>query len=93
MLKQKKKKLKEKNLLLPTVWKGDLSKTPPYHRASSLWAYMRIFTPSLWSLWTEDTDVLLQRTSSVFFAKNQSDVNRCLYLEERRFFPSDSDNL
>lgn len=27
------------------------------------------------------------------FAPNQSDVNRCLYYEERHFFSSDSDNL
>lgn len=48
--KQRKKK-KEKTLLLPTVWKHGLSKnTSIYHRASSLWAYMRTFTPSLSSL-------------------------------------------
>lgn len=50
MLKTKQKKKEERKkkiLLLPTVWKGDLRKTPPYHRASSPWAYMRTFTTLL----------------------------------------------
>lgn len=45
-------------------------KTPPHHRALSPWAYMCISTPSLSSLWTEDTDILLHRTSSVFCSES-----------------------
>lgn len=58
-------------------------KTPPYLRASSFRAYMCSFTPSLWSLLTENTDVLWHQHH--VFAWNQSDVNWCLYLEERCF--------
>lgn len=71
-------------------------KTPPYHRASSPWADMRIFTPSLSA--TEDVCCSAPAQS---FAHTHSDVNRCLYLEERLFLlsfffffgDSDSDNL
>lgn len=45
-------------------------KTPPYQRASSPSAYMRTFTPSLSSLWTEDTDILLQSTSSEYCSES-----------------------
>lgn len=55
-------------------------KTPPYHRASSPWADMRIFTPSLSA--TEDVCCSAPAQS---FAHTHSDVNRCLYLEERLF--------
>lgn len=70
--KQKKKKEEERKESCSCQLCGRVTsvKTPPYHGASSPWAYMRIFTPSLWSLWTEDTDVLLQRTSSVFCSES-----------------------
>lgn len=40
-----KAKKERKKLLLPTVWKGGLSKNTPI--PESLWAYMQMFTPSL----------------------------------------------
>lgn len=69
--KQKKKRRKKKSCSCQLCGRViSVKKTPPYHRASSPWAYMRIFKPLLWSLWTEDTDVLLQRTSSVFCSES-----------------------
>lgn len=80
-----KKTEKKKIVLLPTVWKCGLSKTPPYHRASSPWAYMRISHHRF-----QVSELKIQTSCcsapAPCFARNQSDVNRCLYLEERRFF-------
>lgn len=67
-------------------------KTPPYQRASSPSAYMRTFTPSLSSLWTEDTDILLQSTSSECCSESIRCEPMPLFRGEM-LFCSDSDNL
>lgn len=62
----KEKKQRKKSCSCQLCGRVTSVKTPPHHRASSPWAYMRTFTSSLWSLSTEDTDDLLLRTSSMF---------------------------
>lgn len=66
-------------------------KTPPYHRASSPWAYMRIYTHNHRFQVSELKIQTFCSAPAPCFAQNQSDVNRCLLFRgETVFFCSDS---